>query len=166
MVGRSWNHKDLTGKRFGRLTVLRFEGKKLGHLMWECKCDCGEMRIVRGSALTSMNTQSCGCFHREKSESSGRAMGLLYGGWNWKGGINQYPKDWEKIRKVIYQRDGFSCVICGKTTFINAHHLDGNTKNCDENNLITVCKGCHKKLHIGQITFIREKGLCNQNLTN
>ncbi len=48
---------DLTGKRFGRLTVV----KKAVGPGWHCRCSCGQ-RIVLGQwYLTSGNTQSCGC---------------------------------------------------------------------------------------------------------
>ncbi len=57
---------DLTGKRFGRLTVLkqmpRIHGKRL---KWECKCDCGNTKIVNGHELKDGTTQSCGCLHKE-----------------------------------------------------------------------------------------------------
>jgi hypothetical protein len=60
--------KDLSGKRYGRLVVLRRTvNKKSFHPMWECQCDCGEVCVVRGSSLTSTKetaqTRSCGCLH-------------------------------------------------------------------------------------------------------
>ena len=58
--------KDLTGQKFGRLTVLeRVENAKCGKVRWLCRCDCGNEVIVNGSSLTSQNTKSCGCFHKE-----------------------------------------------------------------------------------------------------
>lgn len=60
------NVKDLTGKQFGRLLVERQNGRsKSGSVMWECLCDCGKRKTVRGSHLTSGSTLSCGCEHRE-----------------------------------------------------------------------------------------------------
>jgi hypothetical protein len=57
---------DLTGKRFGMLTVLRREGAALqpsGNTAptWLTKCDCGRMKVVRGVNLRSKGTASCGC---------------------------------------------------------------------------------------------------------
>lgn len=63
---------DLTGKKFGRLTVVnRAEdyvtpnGQKCPQ--WECRCDCGnsDMVIVRGSYLRDGRTVSCGCYKKE-----------------------------------------------------------------------------------------------------
>ena len=54
---------DLTGQKFGYLTVLkRLNYSKTGHTyLWECKCDCGNITIVRGSNLRTGHTISCGC---------------------------------------------------------------------------------------------------------
>ena len=53
---------DLTGARFGKLTVVQKTDSRLnGYVVWECLCDCGSTVFVRTSSLTSGNTQSCGC---------------------------------------------------------------------------------------------------------
>lgn len=52
---------DLAGRRFGRLTVLnRGVGNRHG-AHWNCRCDCGNERTVRGSHLREGTTTSCGC---------------------------------------------------------------------------------------------------------
>jgi len=53
---------DLTGKKFGRLTVIgRVEGIRPPH--WHCKCDCGGARNIKTGALQdkSRKNHSCGC---------------------------------------------------------------------------------------------------------
>lgn len=57
--------KDLTGIKFGKLTVIKFEGREKRFLMWLCKCDCGNEKIIRGTSLTCVKnpTLSCGCNH-------------------------------------------------------------------------------------------------------
>lgn len=77
---------DLAGKRFGRLTVLRVNGRsKNGHVMWLCRCTCGAEVTVRGSAVSSGNTRSCGCFQRERSSECSTKHGCsdtrLYNIW-------------------------------------------------------------------------------------
>lgn len=52
---------DLTGKRFGKLTVLSYVGKENGFHIWHCQCDCGKITDVRQSNLQSGRTKSCGC---------------------------------------------------------------------------------------------------------
>lgn len=59
--------KDLTGKKFGRLTVLRLsDNKKNGSTKWVCQCDCGNIVEVFSFNLTREHTKSCGCLAREK----------------------------------------------------------------------------------------------------
>lgn len=58
---------DLSGRRFGRLTVLKMVPKVLGQKQtkWECLCDCGKSVIVFGGNLVRGNSNSCGCLGRE-----------------------------------------------------------------------------------------------------
>lgn len=57
--------KDLTGQRFGRLTVIRRGENKCGHPAWICQCDCGNVTHILGDSLRNGNTKSCGCFRKE-----------------------------------------------------------------------------------------------------
>lgn len=58
--------KDLTGEKFGRLSVIRSEGKnRHGSYMWLCECDCGNRKVLDGSELRRGNVKSCGCLSRE-----------------------------------------------------------------------------------------------------
>lgn len=57
--------KDLTGQRFGRLTVLGFVPTKDEQSHWLCICDCGNKTTVVSNSLTLGHTQSCGCLHEE-----------------------------------------------------------------------------------------------------
>lgn len=61
---------DLTGKRFGRLTVIeRDENKRQSNgktvVMWKCYCDCGKYVTTSGRNLRYGSTKSCGCYHEE-----------------------------------------------------------------------------------------------------
>lgn len=53
--------EDLTGKIYGKLTVLGFGKKILNKYYWICQCECGNKTIVEGSVLRKMKTISCGC---------------------------------------------------------------------------------------------------------
>lgn len=67
--------KDLTGRRFGRLTVVgEAEKTKNGKRYWLCRCDCGRECWVEGYHLKSGHTKSCGCYRRELPRK--RAMSL------------------------------------------------------------------------------------------
>ena len=74
---------DLTGKRFGRLTVLyptpnRYQGK----VIWVCKCDCGTTKNIIGANLMNGSTVSCGCKSkqvlRESREKHGKSNTRIY----------------------------------------------------------------------------------------
>lgn len=53
--------KDLTGMKFGLLTVIKEYGKdKNGMTKWLCQCECGKQKIVLVNSLLSGRTQSCG----------------------------------------------------------------------------------------------------------
>lgn len=63
--------KDLSNRRFGRLTVIyQAENKvyknNISLVQWFCKCDCGNEIILNTAKLTSGNTKSCGCLFKEK----------------------------------------------------------------------------------------------------
>ena len=58
--------KDLTGEKYGRLTVIEFAGKTAsGNALWKCECECGNTCAVLGILLRKGETQSCGCYRRE-----------------------------------------------------------------------------------------------------
>lgn len=53
--------KDFIGRRFGRLTVVEYAGKRAGMHRWKCLCDCGSETIVGQTLLQTGKTKSCGC---------------------------------------------------------------------------------------------------------
>lgn len=58
--------KDLSGKKFGHLTVIRkSEKKSKSGSMWECKCDCGNIVTVARCGLISGHAKSCGCTRKK-----------------------------------------------------------------------------------------------------
>jgi len=60
--------KDITGQRFGRLTVVaRFGSTPAKHATWSCTCDCGNTCVVEGASLCGKHTQSCGCYSRDRT---------------------------------------------------------------------------------------------------
>lgn len=57
-----------------------------------------------------------------------------------------YPENWDELRKAVYRRDGWQCQKCGARNIqLHAHHqtpLSTGGSN-DMSNLITLCKNCH-----------------------
>ena len=90
---------DLTGQRFGRLTVVkRAVNTKNGKAQWVCKCDCGNYNVVQSYDLRSGNTKSCGCLNAER----------LKAGINVKHGMCYTPLNnvWRAMkRRCYYKKD-------------------------------------------------------------
>lgn len=67
---------NLIGNKYGRLTVVSFEGIHNRHTHWNCECECGNKTIVTSCNLVKGNTLSCGCLHKEKTKMINRTHGL------------------------------------------------------------------------------------------
>jgi hypothetical protein len=113
---------DLTGKKFGLLTVLRYDSSLHHQPRWVCQCECGVIKNLRGNHLRNGATQSCGC------RSSKNRRGKDHGCWTgfeemtgsflsqWRHGakarnfaMDVTPKDlWE-----IYIQQGRKCALSG-----------------------------------------------------
>jgi hypothetical protein len=110
---------DMTGRRFGRLTVLEQAGELNEQAAWRCRCDCGKETIVHGQFLRNGNTASCGCL-RLGADLTGKRFGRLV-----------------VIKKVPIQFKGrtrwhWLCKCdCGKTAKPRTEALlSGITKSC------------------------------------
>ncbi len=110
--------KDLTGRRFGRLIVLAYAGKRDGMHRWRCLCDCGRETVVGQTPLLSGRTKSCGCLGRpEVKDLTGRRFGRLtvtaYAGK--EGGVHRWR-----------------CICdCGEETVVShSMLLSSKTKSC------------------------------------
>lgn len=85
---------DLSGQRFGRLTVIRRAGSSHGHATWLCKCDCGNEHITSANYLKQGHTTSCGCRNQEVR----RKRYLVHG--ESKG--NRLYRIWQAMKRRCY----------------------------------------------------------------
>lgn len=53
--------ENLTGCRFGRLTVLQRAENRHGRTCWLCRCDCGNTHVAAARDLKAGKVTSCGC---------------------------------------------------------------------------------------------------------
>ena len=65
---------------------------------------------------------------------------------------DEYKGFSKNLKSKIKKRDGYICQICKKDLFYKSkntaiHHIDGNKKNSDDDNLITLCRDCHAAIH-------------------
>ena len=116
---------DLTGKTFGRLTVIRRDGSdKDGKAVWHCVCTCGTEKGVRGKHLRSGAVTSCGCF---SSESLGERRRMDIAGEKYGRLTAVGPTNLRANGCVLWD---FTC-DCGGTLQAQASSVkSGNTKSC------------------------------------
>lgn len=80
---------DLTGQKFGRLTVLEHVKQKDGKRFsgWKCLCDCGNISYQQSYSLTNGIVKSCGCYAKERpsvvhlAETHGESKTRLFITW-------------------------------------------------------------------------------------
>lgn len=75
--------KDLTGQKFGKLTVRKF--LRIGEdrsAIWLCDCECGNTTEVPTKKLNSGNTKSCGCLREELHKTHGLSNTKLFNVWS------------------------------------------------------------------------------------
>ncbi len=71
------NVKDLTGKEFGSLTVLRRAGSREKLATWECECDCGRTVTYTGADLRQGKATTCGCKKGRKNKRNWQGEGEI-----------------------------------------------------------------------------------------
>jgi len=151
---------NLTGKRFGRLVVLRKSSQqRANRTAWDCICDCGKTKTALAINLKRGFTTSCGCFRIE------RVIETTGGKNNWNYNHHATPEDRllkrnyaipKKVLAKIYKRDNYICKACSKKVIRAlggpiAHHLNGwnwfKKGRSDLSNIVTICRRCHEKFH-------------------
>lgn len=123
---------DLIGQRFGRLVVVKIDHKDKREngngsvVYWQCLCDCGNTKVIRGSDLKSMLVKSCGCLLSE--DLIGRKFGRL--------------TVIGKTGKKQFGNNVWSCLCdCGNIVDVGTGNLkSGNTKSCG---CLGKCNGQH-----------------------
>lgn len=77
--------KDLSGRKFGRLTVIKYSHTENRQIKWECLCSCGKVKNVCACNLLNGSSKSCGCLNREltkeRSTIHGKSRSRIYRIW-------------------------------------------------------------------------------------
>jgi len=138
--------KDMTGKKFGRWTVLEWSGyssPKDKRAMWKCICECGKIGIISGTSLRLGTSKSCGCLQKESTIGNvnnrinlvGRRFGRLivieFGGHDkYQGSLWKVKCDCGTVK--IVNGNGLRR---GYTTSCGCYNLERSIEaNCGENN--------------------------------
>lgn len=132
---------DLTGKKYGRLTVVKRVENQGNKPMWECLCDCGNVKNVRSDSLKNGNIKSCGCLSKEITS----AIHL-------KDLTGQRIGRWTVLEKAENHNNNvvWKCKCdCGVEKDVFAVHLlNGKSKSC----------GCYKNEISHELNFIDMTG--------
>lgn len=117
--------EDLSGKRFGYLTVVERSGSRNGHAAWLCQCDCGNTKIADGWQLKKGSVKSCGCRQFDRSNRMIDLTGKRFGHLTVIG-----PTGKKNNSGVPY----WKCICdCGNETEVNRQMLvRGRTTMCRE----------------------------------
>ena len=148
--------KILQGMRFGRLSVLKENGRKaVGKThpcmlkIWECKCDCGKIINVVSSKLIKGGYKSCGCLRIEKQlfDLTGKIFGRLKVE---KQDIPQIRSDGRKRRRWICRCN------CGEVVSVITKSLtSGKTNSCGKCHYAIKVKGKLFGSYIEAATYLR-----------
>jgi hypothetical protein len=118
-------YAELTGKRFGHLTVLGpvREGLRIG---WQCQCDCGRIREIRTRTLTVEKRKTCAnhdCIYYKS----------LLAGYAYNGDVPlSHLHTAEEVQSMMQQ----PCNYCGSSKHIGL--MPGPTKH----RLVPLCSKC------------------------
>lgn len=122
--------EDLTGRKFGRLTVIELSEKRYsdGTKLWKCQCDCGTVGYYLGRYLKKGITKSCGCLARELSSKrelddlTGKRFGRLL--------VIERSSDY--VRRDGSKEPRWKCRCdCGNTTAVASGNLkSGAVSSC------------------------------------
>lgn len=153
---------DLTGKKFGRWTVIKRVNpfSRVNGYKWLCKCDCGTIRKVRGLGLRNGTSTSCGCYHKEiaglsnKLDSGIASFRRKYH--HYKSRSREIGRKWELTEeqfKKITQKDCYYCGAkpnnrCGNKSGNGDYIYNGidrvnNEKGYTIDNIVPCCKICN-----------------------
>lgn len=102
-TARALNYKDLTGKVFGKLTVIEQTDDVYmnGSTMWRCQCECGKEITTNANSLRQGKSKSCGCLARINATKT-RVNNL----------IGTKHHHWTVLELVEYRPNSESIYLC------------------------------------------------------
>lgn len=130
--GITKNKADITGLRSGKLTAIKPTNKRTGDgsVLWECKCDCGNISYVKASDIKANNILSCGCTRTEKLITQNHTHAIDLTG-------QRFGKlvVIERAERPKYYKNNtvfWKCICdCGNISIVDGCNLrTGNTQSC------------------------------------
>lgn len=89
--------------------------------------------------------------HQGAMEEYKRKWYQKAGGKEWSR-LKREQRNYGGLRQQVLERDGLRCTLCGSSAQLLVHHRDGNGRGAAQpnntlDNLVTLCRGCHARLH-------------------
>lgn len=145
--------KNLTGKRFNKLTIKNYAYTKDKSRYFLCKCDCGTEKIIKITSVTSGVTLSCGCYGRELKRLQ---IGPKNPNWNPNLTNEDRNRDFDEKETVwsisVKRKYNFTCQKCGEYGGdLRSHHIKAYSRYPELryilSNGICLCNTCHTNFH-------------------
>lgn len=157
---------DLTGLKYGRLTVVSLNRRENKIVFWNCICDCGNEKIIRSGSIKNGHSKSCGCLTTENRIKAKTTHGLSntveYCRYKTRKRRAKMFNITEEQLQGLYDHSNNLCYICGKEESnerykllnIDHDHISGKIRGL-------LCRACNSGL--GQ--FKDNKDLLNKAAT-
>jgi len=144
---------DLTGQKFGRLTVVKRQGSdKQAKATWLCRCNCGNEKVIAGYRLRRGNVRSCGCLRKLlKGEAAFNKMFR-----NMQRNAKTRRLEWHLTREQVRRLTKQLCFYCGaepaqvwsEKTLDGAYTYNGidrvnNERGYTTDNVVPCCGRCN-----------------------
>lgn len=113
--GKMIRSKDISGKKFGKLTAIKRVGKdRFNAALWLCKCECGGEKVITGRSLRNGSTKSCGClytFDWTRKEKGYAASLQAY--FSYKSRANKRSQEFSLTHDEFLELVACNCYYCG-----------------------------------------------------
>ena len=140
------------GFRNGRLVTIKPHSKSSdGHIIWLCKCDCGNHKEVSTNMLRLSGTKSCGCLRKEAQQARIKKNGAWNEGKSYA--INNGERCYKTRHswaKAVIKTKGNRCENCGwDKARCDVHHKVKKSVGGLHiiSNGLVVCPNCHRIEH-------------------
>ena len=146
MYGKFGTNNPNFGRRNSKETILRMsDSRKISH---KEGCQCCFCKSKRGEN----NGVDNGAYGYKFNSQQRSRLSLAHGGTGIPYERNKYPSSFFYIAEDIRKLDGNICQLCGKGEErtgrrLCVHHIDYDKKNCNVDNLITLCCSCNSKVN-------------------
>lgn len=109
--------KDLTGKKFGMIEVVKLDKIENRRTYWLCKCGCGKTFVRRSDIIQNKQIKSCGCYQKENN----KIIGVKHGD-SRRNNVNPIYHIWQGMKDRCYNKNNPNSI----------HWLGRGIKVCNE----------------------------------